>query len=304
MHGTGGASAQRTCSSALADSQRRQLRRSAALGLAPRFPCAALTELLCCAQAIPPVLPSSCITLHLLTPTRCAGRGEKRSRPPSPSRPDRPDPSTDRGGPRAEPMANGRPLPDDRRGAKRLAVNLLPEAGSAPPRDADKESDRKNDRPKRSRSPQDARPAEPGASGAGPPGLSPSSSRGPSPAAGAAQTRPRAAAGKNSANGNTATAEVGGGDPAHRGTSPPSASGVPAESALLQNGVRISTTPCLHVYASPMIITIYTLCQDAPCGPLLRIMRAAFWGDAMLSTSLSHGSVPYFRCAGEPPAPR
>ncbi len=165
----------------------------------------------------------------------CAGRGEKRSRPPSPSRPERPEPGRDGGGPRADPVvANGRPLPDDPRGAKRLAVNLLPDnAGRAPARGADRDGDRGRDVSKRSRSPQDAMPAAFGADTAEPPGLSPGSSHGTSPAAAAAQTRPHAAAAAgSSANGNTGAAKGGGSDTGRRGNSPPSAPGVPAASCI------------------------------------------------------------------------
>ena len=160
----------------------------------------------------------------------CAGRGEKRSRPPSPSRPERSETSLDRGGPPVEMVANGRPLPDDGRSAKRLAVNLLSDVGSQP-RAAAWESERSGDARKRSRSPRDAKLADLDAEReTGPPGLSlsPDAGRGPlSATKAAAETRPHAAAAGSAANGSAAATKVSG-DQLPRPTGKPA----PASGAL------------------------------------------------------------------------
>ena len=173
-----------------------------------------------------------CAHAILMISICCTGRGEKRSRPPSPSRPERSEPSQDRFGPRSDAVANGRPLPvDDRRVVKRLAVNLLPDAGSAPPRDVKTESGRGNDGPKRSHSPQDAKPDVIKTEWAPPPGLSPDNSRGSSPAM-AADTKPPASAVRKTANGSAPAATFSGGAVGRREGSPPPASGASSTSSI------------------------------------------------------------------------
>ena len=195
------------------------------IGLAPRFPTAVLTPSLCYAQdsaSSRSEMASGCDDSAVLMASMwCADRGQKRSRPPSPSRLEAVENGRDRDRPRPAAADKAKPAAEGRQGGQRFAVNLLPEKGAAP-RGAEGEQPRDNEARKRSRSPPPAADAEALAGKVAPrslelgispppPGLSPEGSIAPLPAA----------AGK-AANGNVA-AEAGRGDHRDRGTGLPAA---------------------------------------------------------------------------------